>query len=705
MSFANHQPTHGEKLVYNLLKALPKKEFFFRYEPQIVNGSSAAKPDFVVVSALLGVLIIEVKDWVELAGGKQDYTTIRGRDGILTNQTNPLRQAEGYAYDLKERFKSRAELWEERKGRQALKFPWQVMVALPYITQGRITQFEAAGIWQRGVVAGRERLANASTFETAIRALPWLFKPERPLSLDMLDIIREIIDPSLSVEDRDGRSIGTLTRAQEALIGEPIKILQPKQTSFFPEESLSIEAEGVAENAEARLVRGVAGSGKTLVLMRRARRLLHDYPNGRFLVLTFNRELARDLEERIAALTSHNALTPSPSPSGRGEASNELTDEEETAPVQRFSNLDILNLHRIFRAVLAPIWHDPIKPQSWLKVHAAAEIQQLEKPLSFIEDEFAWRIEHNILTDNAYFAADRSGRSYPLGQSQRGLINTMFNRYRMWKDDQQLIHQPWFDWDDVPFLAEQTLLDNPHLAYRAAYDAILIDEGQDFTPSWMRVVRLLLKPNGSLFICDDPAQSIFHSYSWAQKGVAVSGRTVHLKVPFRSTREISQAAHALVNADDLLRGAAEKSELDLMSYELSSGQLPALIACASEDDERRFVNERIAALIAEGVPPVQIAVLCPRKNQLGAWSLLEKLGVYRQFYEKMKGLEFVAVFLPQLETCFDDGADAEQIAAMRRKIFTAMTRARRRLFMTYHGRLPTPLNPLLEVTFCESYVG
>src|SRR5215213_844353 len=65
-------PTYGEKLLNKFLRDLPRKQFFYHHEPQIntLDGHSS-KPDFVVVAALLGVVVIEVKDWVKLTGGDQ----------------------------------------------------------------------------------------------------------------------------------------------------------------------------------------------------------------------------------------------------------------------------------------------------------------------------------------------------------------------------------------------------------------------------------------------------------------------------------------------------------------------------------------------------------------------------------------------------------------------------------------------------------
>ena len=103
---AIHRPTYGEKLLSNLLRDLPPKQFFFHYEPQIVKADGrSSKPDFIIVSALLGVIVLEVKDWVKVVSGNQETIQTIRSDGTPMIHDNPLRIAEGYAYDLKSRFR------------------------------------------------------------------------------------------------------------------------------------------------------------------------------------------------------------------------------------------------------------------------------------------------------------------------------------------------------------------------------------------------------------------------------------------------------------------------------------------------------------------------------------------------------------------------------------------------------------------------
>ncbi len=657
-------PTYGEKLLNKLLRDLPRKQFFFHYEPQLntADGSSS-KPDFVVVSALLGVVVIEVKDWVKLTGGDQQLIHTLRSNGTPMSHENPILTAQRYAYDLNRRFEQRVELWEQYKGRQRLKFPWQVMVALPRISQRVIEQFENKGIWPRGTVIGKEHLRNADALQQVITNLPWKFTLEHPLSLDMLDIVREVLNPSLVVENEDGLPVGTLTQLQHGLINEPLHSTHPQQLTLFDYEPLSEDTQDIPGSASVRLVRGVAGSGKTLVLIRRAQHLVSQYPQARLLVMSFNVELATDLKGRL-----------------------HLPDSQVT----------VASFHKICRMILGVAWREPLKTREWLRQHERETLIELGLSAEFMAAEFAWRKEMALLDDQHYLEADRSGRGQRLDRGRREIINTVFNRYRVY----QAAHG--YDWDDVSTEALAALNDQDDHPLRQAYDAIFIDEGQDFAPSWVQVALALLKPHGDLLICDDPSQSIFCSYNWAQKGLSVVGRTRILRVPFRSTREISQAAHSLIEADDTLRATEERAEPDFSSYELGSGPMPALIACPDSAAETTFIDDKIRDLLAGGAVPGQIAILCHAKWHVNQWATWARQGVYVQYFEKMKGLEFMVVFVPHLHDIFTDVDDPDAVTVARRKLFTAMTRARYRLVMSYQGALPKPLEPLLDHMWCES---
>lgn len=605
-----HEPTFGETLVQTRLKKLSNRTYSVHYEPQIMGSDGRTyKPDFVVISAKLGVLIIEVKDWITLRGGDQENIQIAHRDGQEDTFQNPVRVAERYAYALKDQFGERAELWEQRKRRQQLRFPWQVMVVLPNIPQQVIEQFEEKGIWPRHVVVGREHLRDHTAFEQAIHNLPWLFRLPKGLTADMLDIIRETLNPKLVLEDAQGNALGTITRIQEKLINDPVRIFAPQQLPLVPDGEEETKPAAPVES-EIRLVRGVAGSGKTLVLIRRVRHLIEQYPDAKLLALTFNVEIAVDLKKRIAM------------PEG---------------------TVEVTNFHKLCRQILERQWQSPLKKTEWLQRHAAREIEQLKLTVEFVADELSWRVERGLSGDNDYLNADRKGRGYRLDRPMRETINFIFHQYQAFKAGQKRTGRAWYDWEDVPFLALEALENYP---LKESFHAILIDEAQDFAPSWIQVVKGLLKPGGSLFLCDDPSQTIFQAYSWSQKSVQVVGLTTILRVPFRSTREISMAAHSLIEADDNLRQTEERPKPDFGSYEIGMGEMPLLIGYSDLHTEVMGVTQAVHRLLDREMPPQQIAILCQNRSQLSRWSHLEKAGVYVNYFEKMKGLEFNAVFVP-----------------------------------------------------------
>lgn len=99
-----------------------------------------------------------------------------------------------------------------------------------------------------------------------------------------------------------------------AVVNPEIVLPQPSTTSLPlfqdpeipPEDVIRVmdrEQERVAEHLGAgyRVLRGVAGSGKTLVLAHRARHLHKNWPNWRILMLCFNRVLANALDAMVEA--------------------------------------------------------------------------------------------------------------------------------------------------------------------------------------------------------------------------------------------------------------------------------------------------------------------------------------------------------------------------------------------------------------------
>ena len=95
------------------------------------------------------------------------------------------------------------------------------------------------------------------------------------------------------------------------------------------------------------------------------------------------------------------------------------------------------------------------------------------------------------------------------------------------------------------------------------YQAVMIDEGHDFAPEWLKLVTQMVDPTtNSLLVLYDDAQSIYErarskQFSFKSVGIQAQGRTTILKINYRNTRQILQTA-SLVAAD--LLTAEDKDE-------------------------------------------------------------------------------------------------------------------------------------------------
>src|SRR5665647_1782832 len=123
------------------------------------------------------------------------------------------------------------------------------------------------------------------------------------------------------------------------------------------------------------------------------------------------------------------------------------------------------------------------------------------------------------------------------------------------------------------------------------YQAILIDEGHDFAPEWLRLVTQMVDPTtNSLLLLYDDAQSIYErsrskQFSFKSVGVQAQGRTTILKINYRNTKQILQTASLIA---DLLNAAHQEGhawgdmavlcrhhhEMDECAQALSRWQLP-----------------------------------------------------------------------------------------------------------------------------------
>lgn len=451
------------------------------------------------------------------------------------------------------------------------------------------------------------------------------------------------------------------------------------------------EQENTSKDFHVGIINGVAGSGKTLILLYRLRLLQALFPEKHFLVLTHNRPLIRDLKSRYQRLT--------------GDLPRNITWETFNGFCRRHWPK---NAEYPWVNPLTKSQREKFIQAAWGKYFVGTSITA-----DSLDSELDWYKDQIPMDKAAYLKVERKGRGFRLSQEQRE---------RMWDailEYQNLLKaEKNMDWGDVPrrmwYFWREGKVNLP------IYDVVMIDEAQFFAPIWFDTVRRIVRPkSGHLFIVADPTQGFLgRGASWKSLGVDARGRTHNIRRSYRTTHEILNFATLFYrkrvpknDSDD------EILEPDLMN--MPRGVLPVLLPVRSSQDEIGVVTAEIVALHKSGYPLQNLLIL---HAEYGVDALIESLNrhlgdgkaidpknaipddcVRVTTLNAGTGLESPIVFLVGLNRLFereqslrlsDEEADRLMLDNTR-KVYMAATRAGQRLVITYVGQVPEVLKELL----------
>lgn len=667
------EATYGERETLRYLKNNLPKEFTVYVETPIHKSRDLKYPDFTILTNY-GVIVLEVKDWIQIEKATPHHVIVRTRSNQPRQENNPVDTARKYAINLSNQInlKRKGDLPGEA-------IPWSYAAVLPNLPSSVITQLQK--VWGDEFVLGRSHLENP---DILLSRLKNLFPTERirPLSREEIDHVRAVIYPIVEIFTEDQRSF-VLDEQQEKIVAEPIRVEEPqkahrpskqeeqaRQEALFEQllettadEELPQEGKRLVQNFAIRLVRGFSGSGKTLVMIQRAKFLAAQYPDWKIGVFTYNKALQQMLERSFQG-TSIKPLT----------------------------------FDALCRSITRVDDSQKIEFQEWLKENRSSVPSTAELKPNELESEINWLREMGIDRLETYLKIERRGigRDLRLNKEQRKQIFQICHSYQ-----QYLQTNNRWDWHEAHRLALQKLENG--LANIEPYDAVLIDEAQDWAPLWLKVIQAVLKPDGLLFLADDPSQSIYRYFSWKEKGIAVVGRTRWLRVPYRNTFEIYQAAYRLIeDYEEIQQSLAEEGEqvTPLVNPQtMRHGQRPLLRKCRGAVDEINFIVETIQTLRSRGLRDDQIGILFRFKDDVEKLKpRLKGLNVQISTIHAFKGLEMEAVFIPALQRTFDfaenDPQKQAKEAQERRLFYMGMSRARNYLYLSYMNELPAVFQDL-----------
>ncbi|AZZ92135.1 DNA helicase [Hahella sp. KA22] len=454
------------------------------------------------------------------------------------------------------------------------------------------------------------------------------------------------------------------------------------------------EDKDASEELNIRLINGVAGSGKTLILINRALLYCRKYPEKKTLLLIHNKPVTLDVKHRV------------------DEYWQGIPD-----------NLAISTFHAwgLSQRKQSISWVKPVfdhceqaidELKTTRKDHPSIKIND-----SNLLDELTFINDNLINSEEEYISASRQGRGFSLRGSEKSEIWKIYEKFSAIFSDTKKGYL-------ASLYIKEMCSEEKTWPLLEKYDHILIDEAQFFAPSWFQLVKLSLKDDGQIFMCADPNQGFLKSrLSWKRVGLDVRGKTKNLYYSYRTTKPILEAAYKF------LTSMIQEDPADYLSPDYSNmtdGSKPLIIYSSTQQDAvDRLINEVIYCVEKSNVPLNQIMII--HTKSISPWAIKKRIqervgndSVWC-FYEKKKtlepgksyiklvqlesatGLEAGVTFIIGLERMLDESNSLdlsederkEAQTEMCRKLYMAMTRAGQKLVMFSTSKLPESLESLV----------
>ena len=573
--------TGGEKRLARRLEDKLEDDYLVWYDVPV--GRANAHPDFVVFNPRRGLLVLEVKDWRldAIASIDRQSVDLLTSDG-LQRKINPLEQARQYAHQVVDILKADEQLtFSTGRAQGQLFFPWGYGVVLANISRKQFNDTDLGEVIETHRVICSDEMTEAADAEAFQQRL-WAMLPFHrsvPLSLPQIDRMRWHLFPEIRIAASPQGGLFDDTD-NEPEIPDIVRVMDIQQEQL---------ARSLGEGH--RVIHGVAGSGKTLILGYRAEYLAQVCKRP-ILVLCYNKTLAKRLECTMAAKGLAEKVTVRP-------------------------------FHQWCRAQLI-----------------AFNVGLPEKT-----------------DDDTFFAAmvDQLIRAVDTGLVPAG-----------------------------------------------QYDGVLIDEGHDFEPQWLKLVAQMVNPEtNALLILYDDAQAIYGrarrgKFSFKQLGIQAQGRTNILKINYRNTQEVLKLASAI--ASELLQPTAADEDGVPLIAPISAGRHgpePLVVKLPTLREEGEFIARHLKAAHQDGTPWSDMAVIYHDYASVGKEVLatLRRLDIPLTYFKDIsfatgedtvkfltmhscKGLEFPLVAIPGIGTL---GVDEKRKEDDARLLYVAMTRATREL--------------------------
>ena len=223
-----------------------------------------------------------------------------------------------------------------------------------------------------------------------------------------------------------------------------------------------------------------------------------------------------------------------------------------------------------------------------------------------VTSEIEWARACLVVPEAYPAAAARAGRTPP--RDPETLVRLMEGYERAKREAEVL------DFDDLLLIMAGAIEEHRSVSaeLRRQYRHFVVDEYQDVTPLQQRLLDAWLGDGDSLCVVGDPQQTIY-SFTGASASYLIdferrfpSATVVQLVRDYRSTPQVVELANGVVARPPRISGGP--APLRLVA-QCADGPAPAWLEADDEPAEATQVAARIRALLDQGVPASEIAVL------------------------------------------------------------------------------------------------
>jgi DNA helicase-2/ATP-dependent DNA helicase PcrA len=225
-------------------------------------------------------------------------------------------------------------------------------------------------------------------------------------------------------------------------------------------------------------------------------------------------------------------------------------------------------------------------------------------------------------------------QQYPQFVDERRNLETLFKAFEEFKRSRHML-----TYDDLLVRFREALEGSERMREQLSkqYRYIMVDEYQDTNKLQAQIVKLMTAKHDNVAVVGDEFQSIYSFRGASHRNMLEfpklfpSAQIIKLEENFRSTQPILDVANSII-AD------VKESYKKRLYSRIEGGETPVVVSAHDENEQSRFVAQRIADLREEGVPLSDIAVLF--RSSSHSFDLEIELGRQSIPFRKFGGIRF-----------------------------------------------------------------